>query len=274
MGKYIIVIGFLCASIFMIWTSQANAQVDVFVYTQTTQWIDQAAAQVEADILIDMITGKNGIGEVVNDPAAALEDWTVKHTQKNGHHLIVLFGDIPPEIYPQGNAKPDGSVAEEFLDAGNTFVNTADYFFWGLGNRNAEGGLQNMIYIPGILQWDDDTPMKVTPEGEEMTPTLANYACDRPFHADQLANEWKLEIAFATNTGQAEGATRCDPCIVRNTETDARLIQVYQTAGQDDPKGEVIAEIILNYYVEVAGAQAVEPANKLPALWGDIKNRR
>ncbi len=254
--------------------SEADAQVDVFVYTQTTQWIGQPAAQAEADILIDMIEGAKGIGNVVNDPANALAEWTEKHTVKKGQHLIVLFGDIPPEIYPVGNAKPEGSIAEEFLDAGNTFSNSADYFFWGLGNRNAEGGLQNMMDIPGILQWDDDTPMKVTPEGEKLTPTLKDYACDRPFHIDQIANGWELEIAFATNTGKADGATRCDPCIIRHTETGARLIQVYQTANQDDPKGEVIAEIILNYYLETVGAQAVEPEEKLPVLWGNIKTRR
>ena len=248
MKKVMIVIGILFTTIFLFSSPQVNAQIDVFVYTETTQWIAQPAAQVEADILIDMIKGENGIGEVVNEPAGELEDWTVAHTKKKGQ-LIVLFGDIPPEIYPQGNAKPEGSIAEEFLDAGNTFSNTADYFFWGQGNRNAEGGLQNMMDIPGILQWDDNTPMKVTPEGKELTPTLAEYQTDRPFHVDQLANDWELEIAFATNTGQAEGSTRCDPCIFHNTKTGARLIQAYQTANQDDPKGEVLAEIILNYSV-------------------------
>ncbi len=274
MNKVIFVIGVLCAATILLCAPQTDAQIDVFVYTETSQWINEAAAQVEADILIDMIEGANGIANVVNDPANAIAAWTEEHTVKKGNHLIVLFGDIPPEIYPPGNAKPDGSIAEEYLDAGNTFSNCADYFFWGKGNRNAEGGLQNMMDIPGILQWDDDTPMKVTPEGEKYTPTLKNYACDRPFHVDQLANDWELEIAFATNTGKAEGSTRCDPCILRNTKTDARLIQVYQTAGQDDPKGEVVAEIILNYYLEVIGAQAVEPADKLPVLWGDIKTRR
>ena len=274
MRKLFVITSILCFTIFLFLAHQANAQVDVFVYTQTTQWIGQAAAQVEADILIDMIKGKNGIGKVVNENAGDLENWTKAHTKKKGHHIIVLFGDIPPEIYPQGNAEPDGSIAEEFLDAGNTFSNTADYFFWGLNNRNAEGGLQNMMDIPGILQWDDDTPMKVTPEGKDLTPTLKDYQTDRPFHVDQLANDWELEIAFATNTGEAEGSTRCDPCIVRNTKTDARLIQSYQTANQDDPKGEVIAEIILNYYLEAVDAQAVDPAKKLPILWGDIKTRR
>ena len=86
-----------------------------------------------------------------------------------------------------------------------------------------------------------------------MTPTLKDYATDRPFHVDQLEDDWEVEIAFATETGKSSGMNRCDPCIIRNTKTDARLIQVYQTNGQDDPKGKVLSEIILNYYLEVIG---------------------
>jgi hypothetical protein len=251
----------------------AAAKIDVFVYTETTQWIGQGEAQVEADELIKEIKGKSGIGEVVNLPGKDIEAWTVKHTVKKGHHIIVLYGDFPPQIYPDGNAKKDGSPAEEFLDAGNTFANSADYFFWGLNGRNKEGGIQNMMDIPGILQWDDDTAMKVTAEGKKIAPSLKDYATDRPFHIDQLkGTDWEVEVALATETGKKE-ANRCDPCIIRNKVTDARLIQAYQTAGQKDPKGKVVSEIILNYYLDTVGALAVEPKNKLPVTWGQIKSR-
>lgn len=276
MRLFTIVACVLCAAAIMLWTPTADAakKVDVFVYTEITQWIAQPQAQEEADELIKEIEGQRGIGEVVNEPAKAIEAWTKKHTEDKANHIIVLYGDFPPEIYPQGNAKKDGSVAEEFLDAGNTFANSADYFFWGLQGRNEAGGLQNMMDIPGIVQWDDDTPMEVTKEGKELTPSLDDYNTDRPFHLDQLEGDWELEIAFATETGKAAGATRCDPCIIRNTKTDARLIQVYQTAGQVDPKGKVLSEIILNYYLEVVGALEVDPQDKLPTLWADIKTRR
>ncbi len=276
MRLFIIVASVLCTATLALWAPPADAapKVDVFVYTETVQWIGQAQAQEEADILIKEIEGQRGIGEVVNDPAKAIEAWTKKHTVDKGHHIIVLFGDIPPEIYDVGKDAKKGTVAEEFLDAGNTFSNSADYFFWGKGGRNEEGGIKNMMDIPDMVQWDDDTPMKVTKEGKELTPSLDDYATDRPFHVDLLKNDWELEIAFATDTGKAAGADRCDPCIVRNTKTDARLIQVYQTANQEDPKGEVISEIILNYYLETVGALDVDPKDKLPALWGDIKTRR
>jgi len=284
MRLFIIVAGVLCTAMLLPWALPTDAaqKVDIFIYTDTVQWIGQAQAKEEAEVLAELLEdheNRNGIGEILlHGPAKEVEAWTKKHTVDKGHHIIVMFGDFPQEIYPNGKAdKKKGSVAEEFLDAGNTFSNSADYFFWGQGGRNEAAGLQNMMDIPDIVQWDDDTPMKVTKEGKEFTPTLDDYATDRPFHLDhldKLKGDWELEIAFATETGKGAGAARCDPCIIRNTETDARLIQVYQTANQDDPKGEVIAEIILNYYLETVGALEVDPQDKLPALWGDIKTRR
>ncbi len=276
MKFFMIVAGVLCAATLALWapTSDAANKVDVFIYTDTVQWIGQAQAKEEAEILADEIDGQQGIGEVIlHGPAKQVEAWTKKHTVDKGYHLIVLFGDIPPEIYDAGKDAKKGTVAEEFLDAGNSYSNSADYFFWGLGGRNEEGGIKNMMDIPNMVQWDDNTAMKVTKEGKKLTPSLEDYATDRPFHVDLLDNDWVLEVAFASETGDQKG-DRCDPCIVWNEKTDARLIQVYQTANQDDPKGEVISEIILNYYLEVVGALDVDPQDKLPALWGDIKTRR
>ena len=274
----IIVAGILCAAMVvpLAPTTATADKIDIFIYTDTVQWIGQAKAKEEAEILADHLKGANGIGEVIlHGPAKDVEAWTKKHAVDKGHHLIVLFGDVPPEIYDAGKDKNKDTLAEEFLDAGNSFSNSADYFFWGQGGRNEANGLQNMMDIPDIVQWDDDTPMKVTKEGKELTPTLKAYATDRPFHLDQIEDtDWELEIAFATETGNGSDANRCDPCIVRNTETDARLIQVYQTNNGGEPMGDVIAEIILNYYVEAAGTLDVEPQDKLPILWGDIKIRR
>ena len=278
MRFFMIVAGVLCAATLVLLapTVDAAKKVDVFIYTDTTQWIGQGAAKEQAEILAEKIDGQQGFGEVLlHGPAKQVEAWTKKHTVDKGNHIIVMFGDFPQEIYPNGKGdKKKGSVAEEYLDAGNTFSNSADYFFWGQGGRNEKEGLQNMMDIPDIVQWDDDTPMKVTKEGKDLTPTLDDYATDRPFHLDQLDGDWELEIAFATESGKGAGANRCDPCIVRNTKTDARLIQVYQTNNGGDPMGDVIAEILLNYYVEAVGALDVDPKDKLPALWGDIKRRR
>ena len=276
MRLFMTVAGVLCAAMLVLLAPTADAanKVDIFIYTDTVQWIGQAAAVEEAEILADLLDGQDGIGELIlHGPAKTVEAWTKKHTEENGHHIIVMFGDTPPEIYDVGIDAKKETVAERFLDAGNTFSNSADYFFWGQGGRNKEGGIKNMMDIPDMVQWDDNTAMSVTKEGKKLTPSLDDYATDRPFHVDKLKNDWVLEIAFASDSGDQKG-DRCDPCIVHNTKTNGRLIQVYQTANQDDPKGEVIAEIILNYYLEVVGALDVDPQDKLPALWGDMKRRR
>ena len=61
----IIVAGVLCAAMLTLLAPTADAvnKVDVFIYTDTTQWIDQGSAKKEAEILAEEIDGKNGIGE-------------------------------------------------------------------------------------------------------------------------------------------------------------------------------------------------------------------
>jgi hypothetical protein len=97
-----------------------------------------------------------------------------------------------------------------------------------------------MMDIPGIVMWDDNTPMVVTEEGKDIAPSLVDFMSDRPFHLDQLANDWFPELILAQN---ATG-TRADPVIVRDGNR-GRLIPVHQAADQSDPKGAVAAEIIL-----------------------------
>ncbi len=168
-------------------------------------------------------------------------------------------------FYPQGNTQPDGSIGELFIEStdGDAIINHADYMFWGLGNRNAEGGLQNMMDIPGIVMWDDNTPMIVTDEGKEIAPSLPAIESDRPFHIDQLADDWEIEVSLAQN----EAGTRADPIIVRDGDR-GRLIPTIQTAGGTEPKGAVAAEIITWL---IATATPVEPDGKIATTWGDLK---
>ena len=272
--KRIAIFSFCCLLVlsFLPISSFAKA-IDVCVYTETTQWIGQGAAQAQADILMKRLKGKPGIGKVENLNAKPAAEWMKAHTKKNGNHVFVMYGDIPTTIYPGGCAKKDGSVAEKYLEAGNTFTNSADYFFWGQGGRNKECGIQTMMDIPGIVQWDDNTPMKLTAEGKKYSPTLAKMKAiesDRPFHVDSLDKKWELEVAFASKSGNAK-TDRADPCILTEKNYKGRLIQVCQTSGCPEPVGDILADILLNYYVEAVGALAVDANQKLPLAWGDIK---
>ena len=122
-----------------------------------------------------------------------------------------------------------------------------------------------MMDIPGIVQWDDDTPMEVTKEGKALTPTLDDYATDRPFHLDELDGDWEVEVSLAQN----DSGTRADPIIVRDGNL-GRLIPVIQTAGGTEPKGAVAAEII----IWLMATTPVEPAGKISTTWGALKAGR
>ena len=239
---------------------------EVAIYTGITQWIGKAEADAQAEICVDMLNdaGIANTWYASDGDAGALADWMESVTGDDGLDVCVLYGDFPPEIYPEGNAQTDGSIAETFIETtdGDAFINHADYMFWGLAGRNEVGGLQNMMDIADIVMWDDDTPMQVTDEGKAIAPSLTDYASDRPFHIDQLDGDWEIEVSLAQN----EAGTRADPIIVRDGNL-GRLIPVIQTNGGDEAKGAVAAEII----IYLMSTTPVEPAGKLSTTWGDLK---
>jgi len=265
----------LCAPVaLMLATAGAAQAIHIAVYTETTQWIGQAMAQGQADIFMAEMDGAAGVDSIENVSLVDMEQWTIDHTVNDGGNLIVMYGDFPETIYPGGNAEPDGSLAEEFLDAGNSFSNSNDYFFWGVAGRNSEGGIQNMMDIPGMVQWDDDTALTTTVEGAAIIPSMENdVESDRPFHVDQLDGAWVLEVAFASDTGDQD-PRRCDPCIVLDEDTNGRLVQVHQTNGLVYDEGLALAEILKNYYLDSVGALSVDPQDKLSTSWAQLKTRR
>lgn len=233
-------------------------------------WWGQASADREMGEIVENVGNK--VKDIKLFPAANqndLADWMENHTDNGQIDVLLLCGQFPSTIYAAGNGELDDSIAELFLEGGNLIANTGDYMFYvvnGAGT-NAEGGLQNMMDIPGITMWDDDTPVEVTDEGKKYLPSLNNFATDRPFHLNELREPWETEIIFAGNE------MRADPVVVIDTDTGGRLAIFYQTASQDnDPRGEVISEFILNWLPEVVGGVSVEAKGKLSGLWGQLKS--
>jgi hypothetical protein len=225
--------------------------VDIAISTQAG-WFGQTAADREAQEIADNVTGAS-VQLFTSTQHAALAAWVTAHTGDGKSDLLILCGQFPDTIYPAGNTKPDGSIAELFLDDGNCIVNTGDWIFYvvnGAGT-NAAGGLQNMMDIPGVtVAGDDNMAVAVTADAQLYTPSLLNFATDRPFHLDTLANNWEAELILAQNAA----GTRADPVIVVNSVTGGRIGIFYQTASQDnDPRGEVISEWINNWYLPNVG---------------------
>jgi len=242
---------------------------DVAISTQAGWW-SQEAADKEMAALADKIKGVAGsVTLFPADKQADLATWVKNNTNDGENDILLLCGQFPKTIYAPGNTQKDDSLAELFLDAGNTILNTGDYMFYvvdGAGT-NATGGLETMMDIPGIAMWDDNTPMKVTADGKNYTPSLKDYQCDRPWHLDQIVDPWKPLLILAQN----DAKTRAEPALMINTKTKGMLGTFYQTAGEDDnPRAIVISEFINSYF----RTTAVQPTSeKAATTWGAMKIR-
>jgi len=239
---------------------------DVGISTQAG-WFSQAAADAEMAVLSDAIKAKvSSVTLFPADKQADLATWVKNNTKDGDNDILILCGQLPNTIYAPGNTQKDDSLVELFLDSGNTVINTGDWMFYvvdGAGT-NAAAGLETIMDIPGISMSDDNTPVVVTKDGKNYTPSLVDMTTDRPFHLDQLVDPWKPLIIFAQNTA----GTRADPCIVTNTATKGSIGIFFQTAGQDtDPRGKVMSEFILSYY----STTPVSPAGSSATTWGAIK---
>jgi len=227
--------------------------VDIAISTHAGWW-PQDAADTEMQEIVDNVTGAN-VQLFAQADQAALANWVAAHTGNGREDLLILCGQFPDSIYPGGNAQPDDSLAELFLDDGNTIINTGDWIFYvnSAGTNNAEAGLQNMMDIPGIAMWGDGTPCVVTAEGQTLTPSLVDIPSTRPFFLDQLAGDWTPELILGLNgDGNA-----MDPVIVRNSATGGRVGIFFQVADAlTDIRGEVISEWINNWYLNVVSDPA------------------
>ena len=254
---------FVIFFVFSCWIPHiASAQV-VLIYTGSVWWISRQGAIAEAKTTESLLQSA-GIQTKITENENYVKQWMLQTTSDGSVDVLILYGVIPTTIYPSGNAMPDGSVAEKWIETrdGNTILNHADYFGFGsTGNiSNERGTLQNLMDIPDIEYYFGSVPMFVTTDGSALTPSLVNFQSDRVFRLDQLQGDWFAEKILANNTGDARG-TLADPVVVRDGNR-GRIAIVHQTAYEDNPKGEVAAEIIANYLLADATAPSPDLASK------------
>lgn len=270
----------------LIATQVVEANYNFAVHTDSHPWAreDPKGALEEIDTLIKEIDGVVNLEAFDPKDIDGLASWVEAHTEGGGNTLI-LTGITPTTIYPAGNAKPDGSILEEFLDAGNTIFNTGEYTFYtseGPDETNGQQALPNIIDVPEAFVWMgrgpdawQANPVEMTPtqEGKDLIPSLKKYNTSYPFHVeDYEKSPWVVEIALAENK---DDDLRIEPAVLFNEETGGRLGIFVQTYVGDVPHpgvswGAIMSEFITNYYVpEVL---AVEPINKLTTTWGNLKS--
>jgi len=239
----------------MLLSSSAMA-IDIAISTKSGWW-GQGAADQEMQDIVNNVQGVSIEVFSIND-LDALADWVIAHTGNGAADLLIMCGNVPETIYPSGNAQPDGSLAEDFLDDGNTIINTGDYMFYvGTTANNDAGGLQNMMDIPNVDMWDLGQTMVVTPEGQEFTPSLQDGSITRPWHLDHLeGTDWEPELIL-----RSDGGVGADPAIIINRVTGGRLGTFYQIADADtDIRGEVISEWINNWYLKNVSSDKISRA--------------
>lgn len=240
----------------------------VLIYIGDTWYITPEAATAEAETTKSLLHSA-GIQAEMTEDGDYVSQWMLQTAADGDVNVLMLYGVIPNAIYPTGNTQADGSVAENWIESpdGNTILNQADYIGWNsdgdsyvkseggftqeLGTENGGTALQNLMDIPDIAISTDfsaglgGTPMTVTVDGSGLTPSLVDFSSDRPFPLDQFQGKWFAERVLASDTGDTN-ATLADPVIVRDGDR-GRIAIVHQTFFEDNPKGEVAAELIINY---------------------------
>jgi len=246
--------------------SLSFAQIDsIAIFTEQVSWTDAATAAAAVDLITKNVKTAKEV-KVYTD--AELAAFATKHTKDGNFDMIITFGWFPTSLYKPGNAEPDGSVGEKFLQGGDMFLNTADYIFYVSSTNNDAGGLTNMTNS-ALDMWTDGTVCKPTADGTKYAPSLpASWNAPRSFRLDQIKLEadWEAEVVFGS-----DGANSADPVIIKSKSTGGRVGIAFQV-GDATPRGEVISEIINNFLVpRVGNTTAVKANDKLPLTWGQIK---
>ena len=231
-------------------------------------------------VMQEIIEGATDLQSFGADDLDDLAAWVEDHTSGE-RHVLILTGLTPSTIYAAGNAQPDGSLLEEFLDAGNTIISCNEYTFYTIEGRvqaNEDAALPLVLDVPaaavwhGLEGWRDGTvDMTPTADGEEYIPSIKEYGTSYPLHMQNFdGTDWELEIAISENTDED---LRVDGMIV-NTVTGGRLAVLVQAYVGDIPApavswGAVAGEFVVNYYLSEFAA--VQADGKLASTWGEIK---
>ncbi|NQV31481.1 MAG: hypothetical protein HQ515_02250, partial [Phycisphaeraceae bacterium] len=199
--------------------------IDIGCSTHANWWGEADATTVMNNIAANVPVSMEIFSSTEED---ALADWVVAHTGNGQSDLLILTGFVPTTIYTGGNADPDGSIAELFLDDGNCIINTGDWFWYVSSPNNAGDGLANLMDFPGISMSDPIVAVTPTADGTLYTPSFAGFSPSRPWHLDQFdGTEWQPELIMGVN----DDGTRADPAIIINTVTGARVGTFFQVAG-------------------------------------------
>ena len=205
--------------------------------------------------------------------------WVDERTDDGKMDILWLNGCMPSVLYPFPNLEPDGSRIEEWLDGGNMIINVGDWFgyvSYAGGSRQTENGPSGAANIldlaSGIIVSADNTTLTVTPTGQEYLPNLSDTVITyRPVVLTAVVAPWEVAAIFASPGGSDDPALeqQADPVVIHNTETDAYVAFINQSAGSGPPgwlddRGLTCAEFINNWVVSEIGLGQGNPIARSP----------
>jgi hypothetical protein len=206
--------------------------------------------------------------------------WIEERTDNGIMDILWLNGCMPSVLYPFPNLEPDGSLVEGWLDGGNMIINVGDWFGYvsyeggARQSENGTNGAANILDLPsGIIVSADNTEMTVTPTGQEYLPSLNDSVISyRPVSITSVQEPWEVAAIFASVGGSDDpgSATQADPIVIHNTETDAYVAFVNQSAGSGPPgwlddRGLTCAEFINNWVHSEIGLGGGNPLARGPS---------
>ena len=191
MLKKSIIFAVLFALVFVFAGTTLAAEIgEIAIFTESVGWTDVATANVQANIIINKTKITKKI-EILNDKA--IGEFAEEKTKDKKVDIIITFGYFPASLYTPGNGQADNSVGEKFLEAGNMFINTADYIFYVSAANNGDTGLKNMT--DSIFDcWTDGTTTSPTEDGKKYTPSLIQFTAPRCFKTEQVNADPDWEV--------------------------------------------------------------------------------
>ena len=163
--------------------TQGQAGEVAFLHGDSS-WCAKAAADAQTQIAIDKLNAWGVVSTWFATTAedGDLADWVVGMTGNGDVDVLVLYGVLPPALYPTSGAQTDGSVAEAFIEStdGDTIINFADWMFYvstltaGV-TTNGPAGLQSMMDNPTITMDPGAAGQHImlqTAQGRSITPSL------------------------------------------------------------------------------------------------------
>ena len=255
----------IAAMILVCGTAAAQSLGQIAVFHEKVGWIGQAAADAAADEILSNTTSTDIMAVNLDESASFLAD----STGDGDVDVFFTFGYLPETVYAPGNAEPDDSIIEKYIEDGNLYLNTADYIFYVTlgGGANAVGGLQN-VTDSTFDMWTDGNNVAPTADGSKYLPSLEGFQSNRSFKKAQVeADEnWDYAVVFA------EGPLGEDPAIIQHADYMGMVGIVMQVANDNLPRGAVVTELFNNWLPDAFPTTSVDPIGKSASLWGSLKS--